>query len=1237
MAADDLRSDGAHAPCCIGSSRHDSPSTVSRDACLGQYVSSRSDSNGGAPSAVPAPARLSSGWLRSLREILENNVIPVWSATVHVDETIHDASPSPSSKARRKRPLSPPASRPTQVPITYRQPTGQPTAASAYCQPTAASAYCQPTGQPTGHGQPTAASAYCQPTAASAYCQPTAASAAASNSAESSTRWHPGMPKKLLHLFSGPGCRSDGMRALARELLRVDTVEIDTLIDEHDCDLLDDAVFDDLMRRVRAGEFFAAVIGTPCSTFSVARIPKHGVPDGGPPQLRHIDHADGMPGLSAADRRIIEDSDLLVERSVAVARLIRSQGGSFVIENPVTRSDKSSHLFRSVWRSHMSLWMHKLMRQLRDERWTREVSFPQCALGGTFQKWTTLLYTECLHSVLSKLGDFGCNHSTHQDVAVGIGEDGKWRSASSAAYPMAMNAILLEAFRAARAASRLYIGSAKPHAVSSSDATGAQPAPKAAPSRSSLRRLEPEVESVLRDEQMPIANAAPETLWADAPARAANPPGPLRTDEVFPSVMLSRLHSFRVAIGACFEAAGRGRWKWARDHRPPPLHATEDECLLPAARGWVWAYNDSDMRWHAVQPSSWPDDPPPGELDTAVIVQYAREHDYSDMEIISLIAHGYPGPELERCAVLGPPHVGTLKSPEAFLKSAKKDQEKGWVRHGYRLPPVWPMRADPMNIVFRNDKPRMTIDKTMQLVDGVDSYNSRIDLESQPAIDYVSVSMLGRAAAILMTAGVSVSIWGFDLEAYFRKTGKQRAHVWMSGFVHGDGYGADERVQFGQREAPVLCGRQSCFLIWAVRRELARLDLAYPSRVAAILDWLQHRSGRSQDDDPRWLWATLSFVLMYVDDVGGVSINDELFDSSGREIWVLRDGLSVRQTRGFLHFEAAIGVILYFGHSDSIDKRDYPGLDSVFLGVTIDLKLLTLSLSAAKALDYRSIILSILESIPLPNGTISVQPSVLSSLTHKLLHAASVAPLGRQHLFHIMRSARGEGAPPLSGGVRVLSHAALRELRWWEQVLSQEAVREGVPLASRTIFPIPSDTGVLVAYSDASREIGSAASGYGAWAVVDGVVYYVEGRWTDAEVKRLDINVLELLAMNIGSFAFLRVAAERGVVVTHLVEFTDNTAAEHSVERGKPKSPRLGELVRQRYVALQASNIFASPERVASVDNDVADGLSRGGSMLADALRTLAAAGYPVVRLEPSSEWRDSKYILSLSGKPLQL
>jgi hypothetical protein len=66
-------------------------------------------------------------------------------------------------------------------------------------------------------------------------------------------------------------------------------------------------------------------------------------------------------------------------------------------------------------------------------------------------------------------------------------------------------------------------------------------------------------------------------------------------------------------------------------------------------------------------------------LDAAVAVQYAVEHGYTDMEILSFMAHGYPGPQVERCTVLGPPHVGTLKEPAAFLKMAAKDLGAAWV------------------------------------------------------------------------------------------------------------------------------------------------------------------------------------------------------------------------------------------------------------------------------------------------------------------------------------------------------------------------------------------------------------------------------------------------------------------------------------------------------------------------------------------------------------------------------
>jgi len=125
----------------------------------------------------------------------------------------------------------------------------------------------------------------------------------------------------------------------------------------------------------------------------------------------------------------------------------------------------------------------------------------------------------------------------------------------------------------------------------------------------------------------------------------------------------------------------------------------------------------------------------------------------------------------------------------------------------------------------------MTIDKTMQLVNGVASYNDSVDLELIPDIEYVKVAELARAIAILDTAKAPVKVWGFDLDSYFHRTGKQRRDCWMSGFVHLDGFGFDPRIQFefGQREAPVLCGRQSCFLVWAIQRELARLDEAYPA------------------------------------------------------------------------------------------------------------------------------------------------------------------------------------------------------------------------------------------------------------------------------------------------------------------------------------------------------------------------------------------------------------------------
>jgi hypothetical protein len=58
-------------------------------------------------------------------------------------------------------------------------------------------------------------------------------------------------------------------------------------------------------------------------------------------------------------------------------------------------------------------------------------------------------------------------------------------------------------------------------------------------------------------------------------------------------------------------------------HRPPPLHAIVSECLLPAARGYVWHQSPEDGLWYPLEPSSWPHSPPDSELEIGTIISEA--------------------------------------------------------------------------------------------------------------------------------------------------------------------------------------------------------------------------------------------------------------------------------------------------------------------------------------------------------------------------------------------------------------------------------------------------------------------------------------------------------------------------------------------------------------------------------------------------------------------------------------
>jgi hypothetical protein len=348
-----------------------------------------------------------------------------------------------------------------------------------------------------------------------------------------------------------------------------------------------------------------------------------------------------------------------------------------------------------------------------------------------------------------------------------------------------------------------------------------------------------------------------------------------------------------------------------------------------------------------------------------------------------------------------------------------------------------------------------------------------------------------------------------------------------------------------------------------------------------------------------------------------------LTDASGEIGWR-------QQKRGEMYLEAALGVIRFFGHSEATGKTWFPDQYGLmpFLGISFDCERERLLITGDKRGWYVEDIKAMLdvdESELVKEGGARVKADDLNSVVHKLLHASTCIVLGRQHLYHAMRCLRAA-----HNGVAVIGVAAKLELRWWLAQL-RKTDSEGVPMASRQSFPEPGP-GTLAPYFDASRELKSPqSSGFGAWAVIKGEFCYIEGRWSDWELRALSINVLELAARNIGTFTFLAHARDVGVAITHLFEFTDNRAAELSAEFGKPHTARMQALVKAAYVELRTLAIYSSMLRIASEDNDIADGLSRGGEMLASALRIASATGIRVRRLTPLERWRDLTNLRGLS------
>ena len=237
---------------------------------------------------------------------------------------------------------------------------------------------------------------------------------------------------QAFHFFSGLE-RPEGVSVTFRGL-GGKAVDIDSRIDARGMDLVIPSVRSDMRARVSAAHRPRLMLDPPCHTYSVGRY-RHG---SGRVLRRWVNGVVTIAdGLSPHELEQLRVADVLRDITLGLAELACRAGGSFIIENPVHRGgdDISNPWFQAKWGDHVSWWCHPDVQAFATRMNAQWVTFPQCALGGKFQKLTTFLLSPDLSHLASFLGGLQCRHRHHDSVARGWSEGGEALGDESACFP----------------------------------------------------------------------------------------------------------------------------------------------------------------------------------------------------------------------------------------------------------------------------------------------------------------------------------------------------------------------------------------------------------------------------------------------------------------------------------------------------------------------------------------------------------------------------------------------------------------------------------------------------------------------------------------------------------------------------------------------------------------------------------------------------------------------------------
>lgn len=974
-------------------------------------------------------------------------------------------------------------------------------------------------------------------------------------------RWETGggphgeAPPAVLVLYAGPTERHDSMARILRALgLRV--VEIDTKVGGAAHDVTRKEVQEELLARIRAGEFAFVFAAPPCQSYSVAHRPR----------LRSTEHPEGLPEVPREWQAYLCKHNSITAFTVRAIRAIHEAGGAAAAENPAARDAGVA-----FWRRHReqgTLWHVQGVRALE----LRLFTCAQCAFGAPHQKWTTVGVSPSAAKWFSPMADFKCQIAAtggrHADVAHGRDDSGASKAERAAAYPRRMNVFIAAAIVCATS-ERNGGGEGGRVADGPQLCPGVRRRVEAArerPLRFATRRLlVPEATSVLRRAPMPgdlhremqptrprasrlKGRPLPAALGTEswrALANADRPLGHVRIAQlynqgVYEGIIVPWLHRAAAATRCLL-----------RGETVPKLETVSipQEAMPEWARGIVWdCTNPNDCR-PVVRSTAQTPRPGARQLDREAVRRIAQQMEWPDTDIVEQVAGG--GVETRSdcplTTVLSWHHGGFEARWQDAERVVRAEMADEWVSRPYEHLPYVPARLLPRNVILQArtrprpdgtlehyEKPRISQDSS----DGADASVNAGVAAHEYGVELPTVQQYGRAMAIVDTAGTPPRAEGgegprevraegyvIDATAAFRFVTMQEECLWTQCFLfwqweqrlHGwelrVGVCVDRRMAFGGRYSPNRFERVSRLVGAYIQTLQHSFDLEQPpplhARAWTNARWRHQGGGGPGGGGGARRWGP-AYLQAFIDDYAGASLNDPVTVPAYLQHLDIPEGPTraaggtpaAADARVRVHAMIGIYGLLQAGLEAAPDKT-LVGDPIIALGLRVSRTARRIDIPEGKRA-------AVLEAIARAVDTTTASPPEVEleeaeRLVGRLANLAQVAPDMVQYMAGGYRVVAGRWARHARHCRRTTLRLRHGSAAWrgWMQLLgaAEELVKwnEGVEMAPRLTFPDTDEGGTVTSTTDASGEDG--VGGYVFSADAPGHVWLVSAPWP-ADVAR---------------------------------------------------------------------------------------------------------------------------------------